>query len=148
MSESRLFVLNCEKEIPRIGIENEFPFFYEPGVLDDLFLKGGSLGNFTNYPQGSRSPSQRCPNVVQNFHKDFAAERVKKINDGYVIRDHKLDRVCRNKFDVAALQSGQCAAHISSRDLIQLRSDLDSVNFSKRVSRGHDDCASHSRTKV
>src|SRR5438477_2895889 len=148
MSESSFFVVNCEKEVPRICIENNFPFFYQPCVLKDLFFQGRSRRNFADKPQGPRSPSQRRSNIVQDVRKDFAGERIKKINHGYFIGNYKLSRVRRNEFDVAAFQTGQCAAHIFRRNLIQLRSDLHTVNLSERIFRGHDNRASHSRAKV
>src|SRR5882724_8587181 len=102
MSESGLSVVNCEKEVARIGIENKFALFYEPCVLDDFFLEGRSLRNFADKPQGARLPPQRRSNVLQHIGKDFAAERIKKINRGYFIRDCKLPRVRCNKLDIAA----------------------------------------------
>src|SRR5438132_9501032 len=148
MSDSSFVIVNCKKEVPRICIENNFPFFYQPCVLKDLFFEGRSLRNFADEPQGPRSPSQRRSNVLEHIGKDFAGERIKKINHGYFIRDRKLPRVGRNEFDVAAFQARQRTAQILRRNLIQLPSDLYTVNLSERIFRGHDNRASHSRTKV
>src|SRR5712691_7087352 len=148
MSESGLSVVSCEKEVPRICIENNFALLYEPCVLDDFFLEGRSLRNFADKPQGPRLPPQRRSNVLQYFREDFAVERIKKINRGHFIRDYKLPRVRCNKLDIAAFQARQRAAHILARNFIQLRSDFYTVDLSERIFRGHDNGASHSRAEV
>src|SRR5438309_4955873 len=148
MSDSPFCVVNCEKEVPRICIKNNFPFFYQPCVLSDLFFKGRPRRNFADKPQSPRLPPQRRSNVIQRVRKNLAAEWIGEVNHSYFIRNYKLFRVRRNELDVAAFQPGQRVSYILARDFIQLFRNLHTVDLSKRPRSCENQGASHSRTKV